>query len=111
LFADFDLCIEYILSLICIFSDALLGARVTTEVTLAPKPLAQKLPSTPYEDVHEVEEMVNSMLRDSPTLDAEKDSEKLPEEGEGEKRPRRPPQVSLLRLFSDVLSLLFYWFW
>ena len=104
-------CIEYILTLICIFSDALLGARGTTEVTSAPKPLAQKPPSTPYEDAREVEEMVNSMLRDSPTLDAEKDSKNLPEEGEGEKHPRRPPQVSLLCLFSDVLSLLFYWFW
>ena len=82
-----------------------------TEDDSAPKSVVEEPLSTPEMDAHEVEEMVNSMLRDSPTLDAEKDSEKLLAEGEGEKRPRRPPQVSLLRLFFDVLSLLFYWFW
>ena len=71
------------LILICTFSDALLEARGTTEVTSAPKPLAQKLRTTPDADAHEVEEMVNSMLRDSPTPDVEKGSEKFPEEGGG----------------------------
>ena len=62
----------------CLLSDVLLKARGTIEVTSAPKPLAQKPPSTPDADAREVEEMVSSMLRDSPTPDAEKGSEKLP---------------------------------
>jgi hypothetical protein len=67
LFADFYLFVKYILTLMCILSDALLEARGTTEVTSTPKPLAEKPPSTPDVDACEVEEMVNSMLRDSPT--------------------------------------------
>ena len=62
----------------CILSDALLEARGTTEATSAPKPLAQNPPSTLDADAREVEEMVSSMLQDSPTPDAEKGSEKLP---------------------------------
>ena len=57
------------LTLMCIFSDALLEARGTTEVSSAPKPLVQKPLSTPDEDAREAEEMVNSMLGDSPLPD------------------------------------------
>ena len=71
----------------CILSDALLEARGTTEVTSTPKPLAEKPPSTPDVDACEAEEMVNSMLRDSPLPEAERGNEKLPEEEGGEKLP------------------------
>jgi len=53
------------------------SAEVTSS---APKPLAQEPPSTADAEAREVEEMVSSILRDSPTPDAEKGSEKLPEE-------------------------------
>ena len=39
--------------------------------------------------------MVNSMLRDSPTLDAKEGSEKLPEEGGGEKHREETPTGKL----------------
>ena len=73
--------------------------RGATEAALAPEPIAQKLPSTSDVDAREVEEMVNSMLRDSPTPDVEKGSEKLPEEGEGEKRPEETPTGYLVMPF------------
>jgi len=82
-----------------ILSDALLEARGTTEVTSAQKPLAQKPPSIPDADAREVEDMVSSMLRDSPTPDAEQGSEKLPEEGGGEKRPEETPTGKLVMPF------------
>ena len=50
-------------------------------------------------DAHEVEEMVNSMLRDSPTPDAEKGSKKLPEEVGGEKHPEETPTGKLVMPF------------
>ena len=59
----------------------------------------QKLPSTFDVDAREVEEMVNSMMRDSPTLDAEKGSKKLPEEGGGEKCPEETPTGKLVMPF------------
>ena len=68
----------------CIFSDALLEARGTIEATSAPEPIAQKPPSTPDTDAREAEDMVNSMLLDSPLPEAERSNEKLPKEG-GEK--------------------------
>ena len=80
-------CIEYILTLICIFSDALLETRGATEAGSAPDPIAQKPPSTLDTDAREAEEMVNSMLRDSLLPDAERCSEKLPEEEGGENLP------------------------
>ena len=83
----------------CIFSDALLEARGTTEAASAPKPITQKPLSTPDVDAREVEDMVSSMLRDSPLPDAERSNEKLPKEaGEklleqegGKKRPEEIP--------------------
>ena len=50
--------------------------------------------------------MVNSMLWDSPTPNAEKGSKKFPEEGGGEKHPEETPQVSLLCLFSNFFLAL-----
>ena len=59
----------------------LLEARGSAEVTSTPpKPLAQEPPSTTDVEARAVEEMVSSMLRDSPTLDAEEGGEKHPEE-------------------------------
>ena len=75
------LCIEYFLTLVCICSNALLEARGSAEVTSsAPKPLAQEPPSAADVESREAEEIVNSMLRDSPISDVENGSEKLPEE-------------------------------
>ena len=71
----------------------------TTEATSAPKPLAQKPPSTLDGDAREVEEMVSSMLRDSPTLDAKKGSEKIPKEGEGKKHLEETPTGKLVMPF------------
>ena len=83
----------------CILSDALLEARGTTEVTSTPKPLAEKPPSTPDVDACEVEEMVNSMLLDSSTPDAEKGSKMLLKEGGGEKCPEETPTGKLVMPF------------
>ena len=69
------------------------------------KLLAQKPPSTPDADAHEVEEMVNSMLWDSLTSDAEKGSEKLPEEGGGEKHSKETPTGKLV-MPSDFFVLV-----
>jgi len=60
-------------------------------------------------DAREVEEMVSSMLRDSPTPDAEKGSKKLPEEVGGEKHPEETPTCKLVTPFLRFL-FLFYWF-
>ena len=60
-------------------------------------------------DAREVEEMVSSMLRDSPTPDAEQGREKLLEEGRGEKRPEETPTGKLVTPFLRFL-FLFYWF-
>ena len=70
----------------CIFSDALLEARGTTEINSAPEPIAQKPLSTPDMDTHEAKEMANSMMRNSPLPDAERSDEKLSEEEEGSKK-------------------------
>ena len=55
--------------------------------------------------------MVNSMLRDSPTPDVEKGSEKFPEEGGGEKCPEETPTGKLVMPFSLIsFWLSFCWF-
>ena len=63
--------------------------------------MAQELPSTADADAREVEEMVSSILRDSPTPDAEKG---------GEKRSEETPTGKLVVPFSDffVLALLVF---
>ena len=66
--------------------------------------------STPETDARDVEEMVNSMLRDSPLLDAERRSRKLPEEEGGEKLPEEIPTGKLVMPLLRFLELLFYWF-
>ena len=77
-----------------------------TKVNSAPEPIAQKPPSTPDTDAREAEEMVNSMLRDSPLLDAERRSRKLPEEEGGEKLPEEIPTGKLVMLPLLFLFLL-----
>ena len=90
-----------LLILVCTCRNALLEARGTAEVPSSPpKPLAQEEPpSTADAEAREVEEMVSSILRDSPTPDAEKG---------GEKRPEETPKGKLVVPFSDffVLALL-----
>ena len=62
----------------------------------APKSALEEPPGTPDMSAHETEDMVNSMLRDSPLPDTERSDEKLSENGgsnkllegeEGEKFP------------------------
>ena len=55
----------------------LLEARGGTEVNSAPKPIAEKPSSTTDMDACEAEEMVNSMMWNSPLPDAERSDEKL----------------------------------
>jgi hypothetical protein len=73
----------------------LLETRGSVEVTSSPpKPLAEEPPSTADADAHEAEDMVNSMLRDSPTLDAEEGGEKRVEEISIGKLLCLSPQIS-----------------
>jgi hypothetical protein len=46
-----------------------------------------KPPGTPDMSARETEDMVNSMLRDSPMPDTERSEEKLPEDGGSDKLP------------------------
>jgi len=48
----------------------------------------EKPPGTPDMSARETEDMVNSMLRDSPLLDTERSDEKLPEDGGSDKLPK-----------------------
>ena len=45
----------------------------------------EKSPSTPEMSARETEDMVDSMLRDSPLLNMERSDERLPEGGGGDK--------------------------
>ena len=47
----------------------------------------EKPPGTPDMSVHETEDMVNSMLLDSPLPDTERSEEKLSEDGGSDKLP------------------------
>ena len=53
----------------------------------APKSAMEKPPSTLDLSARETEDMVNSMLRDSPLPDTERSDEKLPEDGGSDKLP------------------------
>ena len=53
----------------------------------APKSAMEKPPGTPDMSAREIEDMVNSMLRDSPLPDTERSDEKLPEDGGSGKLP------------------------
>ena len=54
----------------------------------------EKPPGTPDMSARETEDLVNSMLRDSPLPDTERSNEKLPEEDGSEKLPEETPQVN-----------------
>ena len=69
------------------FSDTLLGANGETEDAAAPKSVVEKPPGTPDMSARETEDMVNSMLRDSPLPDTERSDEKLSEDGGSDKLP------------------------
>ena len=47
----------------------------------------EKHPGTPDMSAREAEDMVNSVLRDSPLPDTERSDEKLPEDGRSDKLP------------------------
>ena len=48
----------------------------------------EKPPGTPDMSAREIEDMVNSMLRDSPLPDTERSDEKLSEDGGSDKLPK-----------------------
>jgi len=80
----------------------LLETRGSAEVTSsAPKPLKEEPPSTSDADARAAEDMVNSILRDSPTPDTEKG---------GEKRPEEISTSKLLYLSPRILNLLCWFF-
>jgi len=54
----------------------------------APKSVMEKSSGTPDMSVRETEDMVNSMLLDSPLPDTERSDEKLPEDDGSDKLPR-----------------------
>ena len=65
----------------------------------------EELPSTPKIDDRQAEEMTNSMIRNSPLPDNERSDERLPggdesekllEEGSGEKLPEETPTGKLI---------------
>ena len=53
----------------------------------APKSAMEKPSGTPDMSARETEDMVNSMLRDSPLPDTERSDEKLPDDGGSDKLP------------------------
>jgi len=61
----------------------------------APKSAMEKPPSTPDMSACETEDMVNSMLRDSPLPDTERSDEKLSENGGSNKLPEEEDGVKL----------------
>ena len=65
----------------------LLGASRETEDDSAPKSAVEKPPSIPDMSARETEDMVNSMLQDSPLPDTERSDERLPEDGGSDKLP------------------------
>ena len=58
-----------------------------TEDNSASKSGVEKPPNTPDMSAHETEDIVNSMLRDSPLPDTERSNEKLPEDGGSDRLP------------------------
>ena len=56
-----------------------------TEDDSVPKSALEKPPSTPEMSARETEDMVDSMLRDSPLPDMERSDERLPEDGGSDK--------------------------
>ena len=75
-----------------------------TEGDLAPKSTAEKPSSTPEMDAHEAEELVNSMMLNSPLPDPERSDERLPEEEGSVKLPKEgggeklPEEISTCKL-------------
>ena len=61
----------------------------------APKSAMEKPPGTPDMSARETEDMVNSMLRDSPLPDTERSDEKLPEDGGSDKLPEEEDGAKL----------------
>ena len=57
------------------------------EDTSASKSVLEKPPNTPDMSAQDAEAMVDSMLRDSPLPNSERDNEKVPEDGRSDKLP------------------------
>ena len=58
-----------------------------TEDDSVPKSTQEKPPSTPEMSARETEDMVDSILRDSPLADTERGDDRLPEDGGSDKLP------------------------
>ena len=69
------------------FSDTVLEASVETVDNSASQSGVEKPPNTPDMSAHDAEDMVDSMLRDSPLPDSERGNEKVPEDGGSHKLP------------------------
>ena len=54
---------------------------------LVPKSAMEKPPGTPNMSARDAETMADSMLRDSPLVDSERNNEKVPEDGGSDKLP------------------------
>jgi len=80
-----------------------LGASGETDDDSAPKSALEKPPGTPDMSAHETEDMVNSMLRDSPLPDTERSEEKLPEDGGSDKLPEEEDGQKLPREGNEKL--------
>ena len=61
----------------------------------APKSAMEKPLGTPDMSARETEDMVNSMLQDSPLPDTERSDEKLPEDGGSDKLPEEEDGAKL----------------
>ena len=66
-----------------------------TEDNSAPKSSVQEPPSTPEMSAHETEDMVDSMLRDSPLPNTEWGDERLPEDDGSDKLPEEADDEKL----------------
>ena len=84
-------------------------AKGDTEDDSAPKSAVEKPPSTPDMSARDAEDMVDSMLRDSPLPDAERSNERLPEgDGSGklpeEKGGEKLPEGGNAKVPEDILT-------
>ena len=101
-----------------------MGASGETEDDSAPKSAVEKPPGTPKMSARETEDMVNSMVRDSPLPDTKRSderlpegsgSDKLPEKEDGEKLPGRgdeklPEETPASKLYKAFVLREYFFF-
>ena len=67
-----------------------------TEDFSASKSEVERPPNTPDMSAHDAEAMADSMLRDSPLVDSERNNEKVPEDGGSDKLPEEEEGEKIL---------------